>query len=91
MIRTPSLPRALRRSARQAGCVVVQVPDMLPTEGRCAHHVAPSLIEGARLAGSLDSSIADQAQLWAALVRGWGLSPASRAQLIAHAAESVLS
>ena len=41
------------QAAMEAGCVVVQVPDLLPTEGRFAHHVAPSLIEGARLAGLL--------------------------------------
>lgn len=37
----------------------------------------------ARLAGSLDSSLRDQALLWAALVRGWGLSERSRAALVA--------
>jgi CubicO group peptidase (beta-lactamase class C family) len=37
----------------------------------------------ARLAGSLDSSLRDQARLWAALSRGWGLSAASRDQLVA--------
>lgn len=36
----------------------------------------------ARLAGSMDSSLSDQARLWAALSRGWGLSAASRDQLI---------
>lgn len=39
------------RSAREAGCVVVQVPDILPTEGVHANHVAENLLEGARLAG----------------------------------------
>ncbi|MFT4150793.1 MAG: HAD family phosphatase [Paracoccaceae bacterium] len=38
-------------AAHRAGCRVVQVPDILPTEGRFAHHVAPTLIEGARMAG----------------------------------------
>lgn len=38
-------------AAHRAGCTVVQVPDILPTGGRFAHHVAPTLIEGARLAG----------------------------------------
>lgn len=33
-------------------------------------------------AGSMDTSIEDQARLWAAIVRGEGLSPASRAELI---------
>ncbi|RID92829.1 HAD family phosphatase [Gemmobacter lutimaris] len=39
------------QSARMAGCVVVQVPDILPTAGLHADHVAGSLLEGARLAG----------------------------------------
>lgn len=34
----------------------------------------------ASAAGSMDTTIADQARLWAALVRGDGLSPASRAE-----------
>ncbi|MES2144750.1 MAG: HAD family phosphatase [Pseudomonadota bacterium] len=38
-------------SAHRAGCVVVQVPDILPTAGRWAHHVAPDLLAGATLAG----------------------------------------
>lgn len=38
-------------AARAAGCVVVQVPDLLPTEGEHADHVAQSLLEGARRAG----------------------------------------
>ncbi len=38
-------------AARAAGCVVVQVPDLLPTAGEHADHVAESLLEGARLAG----------------------------------------
>lgn len=38
-------------AAHRAGMVVVQVPDMLPTEGRFAHHVAPDLLTGARRAG----------------------------------------
>ena len=38
-------------SAQRAGCVVVQVPDMIPTEGRFARHVARDLMSGARLAG----------------------------------------
>ena len=40
-------------SAHRAGCTVVQVPDMVPASGRWAHHVAPDLIAGARLAGLL--------------------------------------
>ncbi len=38
-------------AAHRAGCRVVQVPDILPTQGRFAHHVAATLIEGARAAG----------------------------------------
>ncbi|QYK41873.1 MAG: HAD family phosphatase [Paracoccaceae bacterium] len=38
-------------SAHAAGFTVVQVPDLLPTEGRHAHHVAPDLLSGARAAG----------------------------------------
>lgn len=36
----------------------------------------------ARAAGSMDTTIADQARLWAAIVRGDGLSAAMRAQMI---------
>ena len=38
-------------AAKAAGCVVVQVPDMLPASGRHAHHVADTLLEGARKLG----------------------------------------
>ena len=38
-------------AAHRAGCRVVQIPDILPTQGRFAHHVAASLFEGARAAG----------------------------------------
>lgn len=38
-------------SARAAGFTVVQVPDLLPTDGRHAHVVAPDLIAGARAVG----------------------------------------
>lgn len=37
---------------------------------------------GASAAGSMDTSIADQARLWAGIVRGEGLSAASRAELV---------
>ncbi|MFE3836212.1 HAD family hydrolase [Pseudogemmobacter sonorensis] len=37
----------------RAGCTVVQVPDVLPTGGRWAHHVATDLIAGAQAAGLL--------------------------------------
>lgn len=40
-------------AAMAAGCHVVQVPDVLPSDGAHAHHLAPSLIEGARMAGLL--------------------------------------
>ncbi len=38
-------------SAHRAGCIVVQVPDVAPSEGRWAHHLAEDLISGARMAG----------------------------------------
>lgn len=38
-------------AAHRAGCKVVQVPDILPSQGRWAHHIAPDLMTGARLAG----------------------------------------
>ncbi|MEZ5798570.1 MAG: HAD family phosphatase [Paracoccaceae bacterium] len=38
-------------SAHRAGCVVVQVPDLAPSLGRWAHHLAPDLLTGARMAG----------------------------------------
>ncbi|MBE2277863.1 MAG: HAD family phosphatase [Rhodobacteraceae bacterium] len=38
-------------SGHRAGCTVVQVPDMLVPTGRWAHHVAPDLLTGARMAG----------------------------------------
>ena len=38
-------------SAHRAGCVVVQVPDIVPSAGRWAHHLAPDLLAGARMAG----------------------------------------
>jgi beta-phosphoglucomutase-like phosphatase (HAD superfamily) len=38
-------------AAHRAGCVVVQVPDVVPSEGRWAHHLAPDLLTGARMAG----------------------------------------
>ncbi len=40
-------------SAYRAGCCVVQVPDVVPSEGRWAHHLAPDLLSGARLVGLL--------------------------------------
>jgi HAD superfamily hydrolase (TIGR01509 family) len=40
-------------AAHRAGCVVVQVPDILPSQGRWAHHLAPDLLTGARQAGLL--------------------------------------
>lgn len=38
-------------AAHRAGCIVVQVPDVVPSEGRWAHHLAPDLLTGARMAG----------------------------------------
>jgi HAD superfamily hydrolase (TIGR01509 family) len=38
-------------AAHRAGCVVVQVPDVVPSQGRWAHHLAPDLVTGARMAG----------------------------------------
>lgn len=40
-------------AAHRAGCIVVQVPDVAPTTGRWAHHVAADLLSGARLVGLL--------------------------------------
>jgi beta-phosphoglucomutase-like phosphatase (HAD superfamily) len=40
-------------AAHRAGCVVVQVPDIVPSEGRWAHHLAPDLLTGARMAGAI--------------------------------------
>ncbi|MGY9048350.1 hypothetical protein P775_16275 [Puniceibacterium antarcticum] len=39
------------QAAHSAGMRVVQVPDLLPTAGLHAHHVADTLINGARAAG----------------------------------------
>lgn len=40
-------------AAHRAGCVVVQVPDVVPSQGRWAHHLAENLLSGARAAGLL--------------------------------------
>lgn len=40
-------------AAHRAGCTVVQVPDLVPSQRRWAHHVAEDLILGARMAGLL--------------------------------------
>ena len=42
-------------AAHRAGCVVVQVPDVVPSQGRWAHHLAPDLLTGARMAGVLQA------------------------------------
>ncbi len=42
------------RSAQAAGLTVVQVPDLHPTKGAHAHHVAATLLEGAAWAGLLE-------------------------------------
>jgi HAD superfamily hydrolase (TIGR01509 family) len=41
-------------SAKAAGMTVVQIPDMLPTDGAHAHHVAETLLAGAQMAGLID-------------------------------------
>jgi HAD superfamily hydrolase (TIGR01509 family) len=38
-------------AAHRAGCVVVQVPDVVPSQGKWAHHLAEDLLAGARAAG----------------------------------------
>lgn len=38
-------------AAHRAGCVVVQVPDVVPSDGRWAHHLVDDMISGARAAG----------------------------------------
>ena len=38
-------------AAHRAGMVVVQVPDVVPSDGRWAHHLAADLLSGARAAG----------------------------------------
>lgn len=38
-------------AAHRAGCTVVQVPDFIPSTGRFAHHIAPTLLDGARFVG----------------------------------------
>lgn len=38
-------------AAHRAGCTVVQVPDMQPSSGPFAHHLADDLLTGARMAG----------------------------------------
>ncbi len=43
-------------SAFAAGCIVVQIPDIHPALGTHAHFIAPSLIEGARMAGLIDGT-----------------------------------
>lgn len=39
------------KAAHAAGMIVVQVPDMATTTGPHAHHLAPDLLAGARMAG----------------------------------------
>jgi HAD superfamily hydrolase (TIGR01509 family) len=38
-------------AAHRAGCTVIQIPDVAPTSGKFAAHVAADLLTGARLAG----------------------------------------
>jgi HAD superfamily hydrolase (TIGR01509 family) len=40
-------------AAYLAGCTVVQVPDVGPATGKWAHHLAPDLLIGAKMAGLL--------------------------------------
>ena len=40
-------------AAHRAGCFVVQIPDVVPSQGRWAHHLADDLLAGARHAGLL--------------------------------------
>jgi HAD superfamily hydrolase (TIGR01509 family) len=35
-------------AAHRAGCIVVQIPDLAPSQGRWAHHLADDLLAGAR-------------------------------------------
>ena len=42
---------AVAQAFERAGCTVVQVPDVIAATGRWAHHIAPDLIAGARMAG----------------------------------------
>jgi HAD superfamily hydrolase (TIGR01509 family) len=44
-------------SARAAGCVVVQVPDMQPSTGPNADYLATDLLAGARMAGLLPAAV----------------------------------
>jgi CubicO group peptidase (beta-lactamase class C family) len=53
--------------------------DGYDADGKMAAHDQRSR---ARAAGSMDTTIADQARLWAGIVRGDGLSAASRAELV---------
>jgi HAD superfamily hydrolase (TIGR01509 family) len=41
------------QAAFRAGCRVVQVPDVVPSTGRWAHHLASDMLSGARAAGLL--------------------------------------
>jgi beta-phosphoglucomutase-like phosphatase (HAD superfamily) len=38
-------------AGHRAGCTVIQVPDIAPTQGRFARHLAADLLTGARLVG----------------------------------------
>jgi HAD superfamily hydrolase (TIGR01509 family) len=44
------------QAAHRAGMVVVQVPDVVPSEGRWAHHLAEDILSGARAAGLIGKS-----------------------------------
>lgn len=45
------------RAAKDAGMTVVQIPDVVPTQGEHAHHVAETLGEGTVLAGLMLRSL----------------------------------
>ena len=42
------------QAAHRAGMVVVQVPDVVPSQGKWAHHLAEDLLAGARAAGLIE-------------------------------------
>jgi HAD superfamily hydrolase (TIGR01509 family) len=41
-------------AAHKAGCIVIQIPDVVPSLGRWAHYVAGDLLAGARHYGLID-------------------------------------
>lgn len=57
-----------------------KLADGYTKDGRMEPHDERSAVTAA---GSMDTSIADQARLWAAILRGDGLTPALRAEMVA--------